>query len=50
MPNIKWKIIKGDIHTTVVSEDETLVFDILYYDETDLETFGGKKSIIYAKT
>lgn len=29
MPNIKWKIIKRYIHTTVVSEDETLVFCIL---------------------
>lgn len=45
MPHIKWKLIVGDFHTTVVSEDEILVFDILYYDENDVDTFGGKHAI-----
>jgi len=43
-PNEKWKTITGDYHTTVVNFQETLVFDILYFDEND-DTKGGKKAI-----
>lgn len=49
MPDIKWKIIGGDFHTTVVSHDEKLVFDILYFDEKDTETYGGRQAIVDAK-
>ena len=45
MPNITWKLIEGDIHTTVVSDDEKLVFDILYYDEKDTVTYGGNAAV-----
>ena len=48
MPHIKWKLIIGDFHTTVASDDEKLVFDILYYDNNDTDTFGGKQAIIEA--
>ena len=49
MPSIKWKIIKGEYHTTVASHDENLVFDILYFDEKDTETFGGREALMEAK-
>lgn len=49
MPTIEWKIIEGGFHTTVVSLDEKLVFDILYYDDTDIITFGGQKAIYEAR-
>jgi len=49
MPDIKWKIIVGNYHTTVVSHDEKLVFDILYFDEEDTETYGGRHAIQEAK-
>ena len=49
MPDIKWKIISGEFHTTVVSHDEKLVFDILYFDEKDTETYGGRHAIVEAK-
>lgn len=39
-PNEKWKIKKGFYHTTVVNSNETLVFDILYFNENE-ETKGG---------
>lgn len=41
LPNEKWIVRESEYHTTVVNEDETKVFDILYYDEDD-ETLGGK--------
>jgi hypothetical protein len=44
MPRIKWVVKSSNIHATVISKDEKLVFDILYYDEDD-ETFGGKKAL-----
>ena len=49
MPSVKWKIIQNDFHTTITSEDEKLVFDILYFDEKDTETYGGKDAINEAK-
>lgn len=39
-PNEKWKIKKGFYHTTVVNLNESLVFDILYFDENE-EMKGG---------
>jgi hypothetical protein len=39
-PNEKWEIKKGFYHTTVVNSNQTLVFDILYFDEND-EMKGG---------
>ena len=39
-PNEKWKVKKGFHHTTVVNSNETLVFDILYFDENE-EMKGG---------
>ena len=44
-PNEKWQIRKGVDHTTIVNLNMTLVFDILYFNETD-NTFGGKEAII----
>jgi hypothetical protein len=43
-PNEKWKIKKGFYHTTVVNSIETLVFDILYFDENE-ETKGGSLAL-----
>ena len=43
-PNEKWIIKKGFYHTTVVNFKETLVFDILYFNENDI-TFGGEFAI-----
>ncbi len=43
-PNEKWKVISGEYHTTIVNANNTLVFDILYFDEND-DTRGGKKAI-----
>ena len=43
LPNEKWIVRSSEYHTTVVNEDETKVFDILYYDEDD-ETLGGKNA------
>ena len=43
-PNEDWKVISGEYHTTVTNKNETLVFDILYFDEND-ETKGGKLAI-----
>jgi hypothetical protein len=42
--NEKWKVISGEYHTTIVNANNTLVFDILYFDEND-DTRGGKKAI-----
>jgi hypothetical protein len=39
-PNEKWRVKKGFHHTTVVNSNETLVFDILYFDENE-EMKGG---------
>lgn len=46
-PNEKWKVIRGDKHTTIANKERTLVFDILYFDEND-ETKGGKKALEFA--
>lgn len=43
-PNEIWKIKKGFYHTTIVNSDESLVFDILYFDEND-STKGGSLAI-----
>lgn len=43
-PNEKWKVKKGVYHTTIVNSDESLVFDILYFDENDT-TKGGSLAI-----
>ena len=43
-PNEKWNILKGHYHTTVINNDETLIFDILYFDEND-DTNGGENAI-----
>jgi hypothetical protein len=43
-PNEKWIVKKGFYHTTIVNKNETLVFDILYFDENDT-TKGGKLAI-----
>lgn len=43
-PNEKWTIKKGFYHTTIINKTETLVFDILYFDEND-ETRGGNFAI-----
>jgi hypothetical protein len=43
-PNEKWIVKKGFHHTTIVNKNETLVFDILYFDEND-EMKGGKLAI-----
>ena len=40
LPNEKWEIRSSEYHTTVVNEDETKIFDILYFDKDD-KTFGG---------
>jgi hypothetical protein len=43
-PNENWKTKKGFYHTTILNLDESLVFDILYFDQND-ETKGGNLSI-----
>jgi hypothetical protein len=43
-PNEKWNILKGHYHTTVINNEETLIFDILYFDEND-DTNGGQNAI-----
>ena len=44
MPSVKWIIKKSNIHATIISTDEKLLFDILYYTE-DEDDFGGRKAI-----
>lgn len=44
MPLENWGLIKSDLHLTIANEDNSKVFDILYYDEHD-ETFGGKNAL-----
>lgn len=48
MPEIDWQTLRGSKHTTITNKDETLVFDILYFDNNDTETFGGKKALAEA--
>jgi len=43
-PNEKWSVKSGTYHTTIVNSTETLVFDIVYFDEND-DTKGGKSAI-----
>ena len=40
-PNEKWQVKKGFYHTTIVNSDESLVFDILYFDENDTNKGGS---------
>ena len=47
MPNENWKIVKNDLHTTVVNKEDTKVFDILLYDDK-LADFGGDKAYRFA--
>lgn len=44
-PNEKWIVKEGKYHTTIVNANESLVFDILYFDE-DNETKGGQSAIV----
>lgn len=44
-PNEKWHVQESDIHATVINEDETRVFDLLYwadYERMDNYLFGTK--------
>jgi hypothetical protein len=43
-PNQQWKVKSGEYHTTIVNLDDTLVFDILFFDEND-NTKGGSSAI-----
>lgn len=43
-PNETWRIRVSKVHTTVTNKDNSLVFDILYFDEKD-DTKGGKKAL-----
>lgn len=43
-PKEEWRCRKSAAHTTVVNADESLVFDILYFDEND-PTKGGAAAI-----
>ena len=43
-PNQQWKVKSGEYHTTIVNLDNTLVFDILFFDEND-NTKGGSSAI-----
>ena len=40
-PNENWKVKKGFYHTTIVNSNESLVFDILYFDENDTSKGGS---------
>jgi hypothetical protein len=44
-PNEKWRVRIGHDHTTVTNQDQSLVFDILYFDETD-DSRGGQKALL----
>ena len=46
-PNEKWRIKTGRLHTTVVNKENTKVFDINIYDETEPD-FDGKKAFQFA--
>ena len=41
-PTEKWRILKSAWHATVVNEDMTKVFDILYWDPTDVTGSGSR--------
>ena len=43
LPNEKWKVRSSEYHTTIVNEEETKIFDILYYIKDD-DTFGGNRA------
>lgn len=43
-PNETWKPLYGNYHTTIINQEKSLVFDILYFDEND-DTKGGKNAI-----
>lgn len=45
MPHVKWILRESEIHSTVTTKENNLVFDILYYEENDTDTFGGKKAL-----
>ena len=40
-PTEKWRVLKSAWHATVVNEDMTKVFDILYWDPTDVTGSRG---------
>ena len=44
MPSVDWVVKRSNIHSTVISTDGKLVFDILYFDENEAD-FGGRKAI-----
>jgi len=44
MPNEKWHPKTSEYHTTIVNSDNTKIFDILYFDETDTKSFGGDRA------
>lgn len=46
-PNEKWRIQTGRLHTTVVNKENTRVFDINIYDETEPD-FDGLKAFQFA--
>lgn len=47
-PNELWRIKEGFYHTTVTNLDESLLFDILYFDEND-NTKGGDFALSESK-
>ena len=44
MPNEKWRPKISEYHTTIVNSDNTKIFDILYFDETETKSFGGDRA------
>ena len=44
MPNEEWRTKSSEYHTTIVNSDNTKIFDILYFDETDTKSFGGNNA------
>jgi len=40
MPNETWSVRSSSYHTTIVNDNNTKIFDILYFDEND-KTLGG---------
>lgn len=43
-PDEKWRVVRGELHTTVVNKNMTKVFDIIYYDKDD-KYKGGLEAI-----
>jgi ATPase subunit of ABC transporter with duplicated ATPase domains len=42
-----WLIKISTKHTTVINDKQTMIFDVLYYDEND-STFGGEQALLDA--